>query len=145
MVGWEGKRTNNKTIFPGLKNNATASYQGPVKIELLKGVGLLSKHARWLSLTILGDPGAVSWVKRKSKWLSLQECPDRSFVLVNLAASTSFWPNYLPLGLLGWSLTRPIVISQTVNPFMTKKIIENIGHYFQILAMYSGEVTKPWS
>ena len=28
-------------MFPNLKNNAAAGYQGPVKIELLKGAGLL--------------------------------------------------------------------------------------------------------
>ena len=90
---WLVERTKEQTTkqyFQALKTMQAASYQGPVKIEFLKGVRLLSKHARWLSLTILGDPGAVSWVKRKWKWLSLQECPDRSFVLVNLAASTSF-------------------------------------------------------
>ena len=42
MVGREDKRTNNRTMLPTLKNNAAAGYQGPVKIELLKGVGLLS-------------------------------------------------------------------------------------------------------
>ena len=33
---------NNRTMFPTLKNNAAASYQGPVKIELLKGLLELS-------------------------------------------------------------------------------------------------------
>ena len=28
-------------MFPTLKNNAAAGYQGSVKIELLKGAGLL--------------------------------------------------------------------------------------------------------
>ena len=28
-------------MFPALKNNAAAGFQGPVKIELLKGGGLL--------------------------------------------------------------------------------------------------------
>ena len=32
---------NNRTMLPALKNNAAAGYQGPVKIELLNGVGLL--------------------------------------------------------------------------------------------------------
>ena len=41
MVGRGDKRTNNRTVFPSLKNNAAAGYQGPVKIELLKGAGLL--------------------------------------------------------------------------------------------------------
>ena len=27
-------------MFPAVKNNAAAGYQGPVKIELLKGAGL---------------------------------------------------------------------------------------------------------
>ena len=40
MVGREDKRTNNKTMLTTLKNNAAAGYQGPVKIELLKGTGL---------------------------------------------------------------------------------------------------------
>ena len=41
MVGREDKRTNDRTMFPALKNNVVAGYQGPVKIELLKGAGLL--------------------------------------------------------------------------------------------------------
>ena len=32
---------NKRTMFPAIKNNAAAGYQGPVKIELLKGAGLL--------------------------------------------------------------------------------------------------------
>ena len=32
-------------MIPTLKNNAAAGYQGPVKIELLKGAGLLSDHS----------------------------------------------------------------------------------------------------
>ena len=43
MVGREDKRTNNRTMFLTLKNNAAAGYQGPVKIELLKGADLLNK------------------------------------------------------------------------------------------------------
>ena len=34
---------NNRTMLPTLKNNAAAGYQGPVKIELLKGAGLLER------------------------------------------------------------------------------------------------------
>ena len=30
MVGREGKRTNNRTMFPALKINAAAGYKGPV-------------------------------------------------------------------------------------------------------------------
>ena len=41
MVGREHKRTNNRTMFPALKNNVAAGYQGPAKKELLKGVSLL--------------------------------------------------------------------------------------------------------
>ena len=41
MVGRENKRTNNGTMFPALKNNAAAGYKSPLKIELLKGAGLL--------------------------------------------------------------------------------------------------------
>ena len=39
MVGREDNRTNNRAMLPTLKNNA--AYQGSVKIELLKGAGLL--------------------------------------------------------------------------------------------------------
>ena len=42
MVGREDKMTNNRTMFPALKNNAAIGYQGPVKIELLKDAGLLN-------------------------------------------------------------------------------------------------------
>ena len=41
MVNREDKRTNNRIMLPALKNNAAIGYQGPVKIELLKGAGLL--------------------------------------------------------------------------------------------------------
>ena len=41
MADRENKRTNNRTMFPALKNIAAAGYQGPVKIELFKGAGLL--------------------------------------------------------------------------------------------------------
>ena len=44
LVGREDKRTNNRTMIPTLKNNAAAGYQGPVKIELLKGAGLLCEN-----------------------------------------------------------------------------------------------------
>ena len=40
MVGLEDKITNNRTMFPTLKNNAAAGYKGSVKIELLRGAGL---------------------------------------------------------------------------------------------------------
>ena len=40
VVG-EDKSTNNRTMFPTLKNNAAAGCKGQVKIELLKGTGLL--------------------------------------------------------------------------------------------------------
>ena len=46
MVGREDKRTNNRTMFSALKNNAAAGYQGPVKIELLKSTGLLQKKKK---------------------------------------------------------------------------------------------------
>ena len=32
---------NNRTMLPALKDNAGAGYKSPVKIELLKGTGLL--------------------------------------------------------------------------------------------------------
>ena len=41
LVGREDKRTNNRTMFPALKNNAAAGYQGPVKVKVLKDAGLL--------------------------------------------------------------------------------------------------------
>ena len=42
MVGRDDKRTNNRTMFSGLKENAAAGCKVPAKIELLKGAGLLS-------------------------------------------------------------------------------------------------------
>ena len=45
MVGREDKGTNNRTMLPILKNNAAAGYQGPVKIQLLKGSGPLENLA----------------------------------------------------------------------------------------------------
>lgn len=41
MVGEENNRTNNRTMFNFLKRNAAAGYEGRVKVELLKGGGLL--------------------------------------------------------------------------------------------------------
>ena len=35
------KRTNNTAMLPNQKSNAAAGYQGPGKIQLLKGAGLL--------------------------------------------------------------------------------------------------------
>ena len=43
MVGRENKRTNDRTVSPALENNAAACYKGPLKIELLKGAGVLSQ------------------------------------------------------------------------------------------------------
>ena len=49
MVGREDKRTNNRTMFPRLKNNTGAGYQGPVKIELLTDAGLVEEFtAKWV-------------------------------------------------------------------------------------------------
>ena len=46
-VDREDKRRNNKAMLPTLKNNAAAGYKGELKIELLKGAGLLlSKRSR---------------------------------------------------------------------------------------------------
>ena len=45
MVGKEDKRTNNRAMLPTLENNAAAGYQGPVKMKLLEGAGVLGKTA----------------------------------------------------------------------------------------------------
>ena len=44
---------NNRTMLPDLKDNAAAGYLGPVKIELLKGAGLLrfSVHDDYFTAT----------------------------------------------------------------------------------------------
>ena len=52
MVGQVDERTNNRTMFPALKNNAAADYQGPVKIELLKGAGLLGFCATSIEIRV---------------------------------------------------------------------------------------------
>ena len=44
MVALKDKRTNDRTMLQTLKNNAAAGCKGPVKIELLKGAGLLMFH-----------------------------------------------------------------------------------------------------
>ena len=41
MIGREDKRTNKLNNVPNPKNNAAAGYKGPVRIEPLKGAGLL--------------------------------------------------------------------------------------------------------
>ena len=43
VVGQKDKRLSKITMLPTLKDNAAAGYQGPVKIELFKGVGLLTR------------------------------------------------------------------------------------------------------
>ena len=43
VVGRKDKRLSNRTMLPILKNNSAAGYQGPVKIELLKREGLLTR------------------------------------------------------------------------------------------------------
>ena len=50
MVGREDKRTNNRTMFPALKNNAAAGYKGPVKVTPLIGV-CLQGCCGWPDLT----------------------------------------------------------------------------------------------
>ena len=62
MVSQKNKRTNNRTMLPTLKNNAAAGYQGPVKIELLKGTGLLETEACKLSVPALNLPYGTSVV-----------------------------------------------------------------------------------
>ena len=59
MVGQEDKRTNNRTMFPTLKNNVAASYHAPVEIELFKGAGLLWKSVCIGSYSLLYQYGAV--------------------------------------------------------------------------------------
>ena len=40
-------------MFPSLKNYAAASYKGPVKIELMKGVGLLFERGDYIAFSSL--------------------------------------------------------------------------------------------
>ena len=61
MVGREDKRTNNRTMFPALKINATAGYQGPVKIDLLKGAGLLRSYPVSSGLSYKSIDGILSY------------------------------------------------------------------------------------
>ena len=46
-------------MFPALKNNADAVYQGPMKIELSKGAGMLhvSRQFYWSYITLPNLPG----------------------------------------------------------------------------------------
>ena len=65
MFGRNGKRLNNRTSLPTLQNNTTAGWgQGPVKIELLKGEGLLNFFTKlghfFLTLPSIYKP--VSWL-----------------------------------------------------------------------------------
>ena len=39
-------------MLPTLKNNAAVGYQGPVKIELLKGAGLLGFSATSIEIRV---------------------------------------------------------------------------------------------
>ena len=67
MFGRQEKRTKNRTMFPALKNNAAAGYQGPVKIELLKGVDLLK---------VLGRRYGTLWAHSHGK-LSMKTVVDK--------------------------------------------------------------------
>ena len=64
MVDREDKRTNNRTMFPALKNNAAAGYQGPVKIELFAGCRSTADldwcFLSFMSLQMQMFPGIVS-------------------------------------------------------------------------------------
>ena len=56
IVSQEDKRMNNRTMLPALKNSAAAGYQGPVKIELLKGADLLvSLHNFFLIINFISQ------------------------------------------------------------------------------------------
>ena len=57
MVGPKNKRT----MIPTLKNNAASGYQGPVKIELLKGADLLQINIHFVS-TSLSERNYINYV-----------------------------------------------------------------------------------
>ena len=47
-------------MSPALKNNAAAGYQGPVKIDLLKGAGLLRSYPVSLGLSYKSIDGILN-------------------------------------------------------------------------------------
>ena len=49
---------NNRTMLPTLRHNAAAGNQGPVKIESLKGAGLL--HFAWVQIVLRPDSSSPS-------------------------------------------------------------------------------------
>ena len=67
MVGREDKRTNNRTMLPTLKNNASAGYQGPKEIELLRGAGPLG--APWRHTRFLWEADCVCLISRGSLFI----------------------------------------------------------------------------
>ena len=58
MICQGDKRTNNTTMLPTQKSNAAAGYQGPVKIEILKGLLTLQPN-----VMIYSHPHCVSVLK----------------------------------------------------------------------------------
>ena len=61
-------------MLPALKNNAAASYKGPVKIELLKGAGLLYSSAEQPKLFISLGFCRTMWNPPGTPILSLSMC-----------------------------------------------------------------------
>ena len=61
MFGREDLRTYiyNRAMLPSLTNNAAAVYQGPVKIELFKGVGL-QRHPSHFAVAFQACKASVS-------------------------------------------------------------------------------------
>ena len=90
MVGQEDKRTNNRTMLPALKISAAAGYQGPVKIELLKGAGPLNR---------LRMPGALIRETVQSQDKSVLSIVSKQYSLVNPAPRGFTKIGILPLGL----------------------------------------------
>ena len=87
MVGQKNERTNNRTMIPTLENNAASGYQGPVKIELLKGAGLLSNGS---NLCAVGKNLAANQLKINSA-LSASLCYEL-MIINNLISITQILP-----------------------------------------------------
>ena len=68
MVGREDRWTNNRTMFPAVKNNAAAGYQGRVTIELFKGLGLPFQTCNLIGWSKIVRDGAIRQLNGKGKF-----------------------------------------------------------------------------
>ena len=84
-------------VFTGLRK-AFDTVDHAVLLDKLSNLGIAD----------IGNGWFTDFLSNRTQVVEFQGVTSNPEVLVNLAASTSSWPNYLPLGLRGWLLFRSI-------------------------------------